>query len=722
MNADLEMFCHRLLGALLNGGYQGFLLTAVIWLGLKFHPRANAATRHMVWLITLLFVAVLPAVHFLLPKTGEQRVESPEDPVLRSDNIEGTAPVDLLQHSRSEAMFDSSQETILKEDVVAETAASSKSNWDQSVRPTYVLPLIPENWQLNLPNGAGVALVGLWVAVALLRLGNLGRQSRRLRSLKRHATMAPDGLRTVFQTLSLEMGIKRKTHLLTCPESATPMAVGFRCPVVLLPAKMFDGAQALQLEQVLRHELAHFSRGDDWTNLIQQTIKAVLFFHPAVWWLSTRLTIEREIACDDHVLAATRTPRSYALFLTEFASRRQCTNVAVAPAAWSNKHQLTERITMILDSNRNASPRLARARVGVLTTAAALTALLVLHAGPRLVLAADERTDTDRADVAIMTETANVSDVTAVAELATETTIEVEAPPLAPVLAATDVPTPPAAPIESGPRAKRVPPLAPLAEEVPAPAKSLKRPPALINPPVMAQPAIVKTRPAVSVAAAATSVDQVAQSTSVAQPVPAKPRKSGDDSIERRLERLERMVESLLAREKGKKQIEAEHDFKFNMKGPSIDFPNDKFNKLIDKEKFAKLAEDSAKMAEKFAKSGLNEKELARIHEQASRDVERAAREVEKAARDIERTASENTNRTKVDDNRAQRQELEAKRRSLEKQMQALQRQIERLAEEQENLDPKSADREKKLKQPEKDTDSSKPVKPNDEDKPKAKR
>ena len=64
MNAELELFFNRLLEALFNGAYQGLVLTAVIALGLKLYPRGNAATRHVVWFVTLLFVAALPIVHF----------------------------------------------------------------------------------------------------------------------------------------------------------------------------------------------------------------------------------------------------------------------------------------------------------------------------------------------------------------------------------------------------------------------------------------------------------------------------------------------------------------------------------------------------------------------------------------------------------------------------------------------------------------------------------
>ena len=65
----------------------------------------------------------------------------------------------------------------------------------------------------------------------------------------------------------------------------------------------------LELNAILLHELAHLRRRDDWTNLIQKIVGALLFFHPAVWWIEKKLALEREMACDDLVLATRRRVR-----------------------------------------------------------------------------------------------------------------------------------------------------------------------------------------------------------------------------------------------------------------------------------------------------------------------------------------------------------------------------------------------------------------------------
>jgi hypothetical protein len=141
-----------------------------------------------------------------------------------------------------------------------------------------------------------------------------------------------------------------------------------------------------RLTPVLRHEIAHLQRLDDWFNLGQQALKALFGFHPVVHWISRRISLEREIACDDHVLSAGQKPREYARVLTEFATQSRGRVWSAAPAAWNRKSQLTERVNMILKSNRSVSPQVGRTRLGVVSVTLVGSAVLLLAAAPRLSL------------------------------------------------------------------------------------------------------------------------------------------------------------------------------------------------------------------------------------------------------------------------------------------------------------------------------------------------
>jgi hypothetical protein len=114
-----------------------------------------------------------------------------------------------------------------------------------------------------------------------------------------------------------------------------------------------DELSSAELNQILLHELAHLRRWDDWTNLAQKIVKALFFFHPAVWWIEKRVSLEREMACDDAVLAESDDPRAYAECLVHLAERSVIRRgVALAQAAVGRIRQTTMRVAQILDVNR----------------------------------------------------------------------------------------------------------------------------------------------------------------------------------------------------------------------------------------------------------------------------------------------------------------------------------------------------------------------------------
>src|SRR5262249_18586507 len=113
----------------------------------------------------------------------------------------------------------------------------------------------------------------------------------------------------------------------------------------------------------------------------------LLFFHPAIWWIGRKLSLEREIACDDHVVRKSGRPRAYALLLANLAGRIHGRSAVLAPGASVHKSQLQQRIDMLLNNRRNNSPLLARTRFGVIAIAALAVALAAVYLGPRVILA-----------------------------------------------------------------------------------------------------------------------------------------------------------------------------------------------------------------------------------------------------------------------------------------------------------------------------------------------
>jgi len=156
-------------------------------------------------------------------------------------------------------------------------------------------------------------LVRCWLAgVVLLSLRSLGGfiVAQRLKRWK--TTPAADRIQEAALRLRGKLGLRRSVRVLESAIAGIPSAVGWLRPVVLLPVSAMTVLTPEQIEMVLAHELAHIRRCDYLVNLAQTAVETLLFYHPAVWWLSGRIRAEREHCCDDLAVAACGNPVGYA--------------------------------------------------------------------------------------------------------------------------------------------------------------------------------------------------------------------------------------------------------------------------------------------------------------------------------------------------------------------------------------------------------------------------
>ncbi|HET6764812.1 MAG TPA: M56 family metallopeptidase, partial [Longimicrobiaceae bacterium] len=179
------------------------------------------------------------------------------------------------------------------------SAAGSGGSWMERARTGVQpwLPLVVLAWLVGVAIGA-VRLAGAWLHL------------RRLRT--RWATEVAAEWNAVVQRLVREMGIPRPVRLLESARIRVPAVMGALKPVILVPAGLLVGLAPQEVELILAHELAHVRRWDYVVNLAQSLLETVLFFHPAVWWLSGVVRDEREHCCDDAVVGATRQGKRYA--------------------------------------------------------------------------------------------------------------------------------------------------------------------------------------------------------------------------------------------------------------------------------------------------------------------------------------------------------------------------------------------------------------------------
>ena len=151
-------------------------------------------------------------------------------------------------------------------------------------------------------------------------------------------------LRARCVELQRRLGIGRFVRYCESLQLQAPAVVGWFRPVVLLPMSALTGLSAQQLESVIAHELAHVKRLDAFVNLFQIAVETLLFYHPAVWWLSKRIRLERENCCDDVAISVCGNAVEYARALATMAEWQSAPAMAMA----ANRSPLTERVARLL--------------------------------------------------------------------------------------------------------------------------------------------------------------------------------------------------------------------------------------------------------------------------------------------------------------------------------------------------------------------------------------
>jgi beta-lactamase regulating signal transducer with metallopeptidase domain len=346
---------------LLNGICLGAILAAAMMLLLKLFPRLNPTTRFTVLGITLLAVVALLATPLTpRPSSREPRIESvvAVSPSPAGIPAPAPAPVDRPGRKTHASHVDS---------VAAQSPAStSQQGLETPLSQNSSLTLLPaaspsERSLIRIHSAKFLrALAIVWVMFSLVLLARLAAGYCVLRSLKSSATPAPPDWQLRFSRMCATHGIRRQLQLLVSSHGSGPMSLGFFRPTIVLPRTLLETLSHSELEQIVLHELAHLHRRDDWSNLAQRLIEAVLPIQPAVYWLGYQISLAREMACDDWVIAATGTPRPYAAALTKVAELSQWQHAGVlAAGAVGNRSQLFRRVRQMLDRTRNAAPKLS---------------------------------------------------------------------------------------------------------------------------------------------------------------------------------------------------------------------------------------------------------------------------------------------------------------------------------------------------------------------------
>jgi beta-lactamase regulating signal transducer with metallopeptidase domain len=172
-----------------------------------------------------------------------------------------------------------------------------------STLPAAATPVVTDGGRTSFFERLAPFLPGLtlcWIAGVAVSQARLGLHIWLAHHLKRHGiSPVPPAWEHVVGELRERLGVRRSVRILESSLARVPTLIGYLEPVILMPTSAWLGLTSAQLRAIIAHELAHVRRHDYLVNLVQAVFESLFFYHPAVWWLSARLRVEREYCCDD---------------------------------------------------------------------------------------------------------------------------------------------------------------------------------------------------------------------------------------------------------------------------------------------------------------------------------------------------------------------------------------------------------------------------------------
>lgn len=240
----------------------------------------------------------------------------------------------------------------------------------------FIIP--PAAHAISASPGEWLALVRQWIlplwafGVALFSI-RLGLAWRHVTLLRRTSEAAGGAVWEAASTLARHMSVARPVRVLVSKLADAPSVVGWLRPAILIPAAALAGLDAAQLQAILAHELAHIRRHDYLVNMLQTVVETLLFYHPAVWWVSSRMRHERELCCDDLAVRHCGDAIGYARALTKLERMRVMPEPAVAATGGSLMYRI-QRLTGVV---RECAP--SRLPVVLAVLAVVLCVPLTMH-------------------------------------------------------------------------------------------------------------------------------------------------------------------------------------------------------------------------------------------------------------------------------------------------------------------------------------------------------
>lgn len=307
-----QPFAHGMVDALgwtlLHFLWQGVLVAGLLWCVLALVGGRSARVRYGFACAALLLMAALPLTTFARLAAAEPR---------------NALPVALPAFTL---------------DVNADGAGDGREPLRERLARGLdaAAPWIPAIWAVGLVVFLGRLNYGLMVAGRLKASGT---------------EPVSEELLEAFEVLKERLGVKSAVRMLQSAMVQVPTVIGWLRPIVLVPVGCFAGLSTMQVEALLAHELAHIRRNDYLVSVLQSVVEAMLFYHPAVWWVSRQVRRERECCCDELAVGVGGDALAYARALACLEESRAGMPEVVLSA---NGGVLTMRIKRLLGNKEDS--------------------------------------------------------------------------------------------------------------------------------------------------------------------------------------------------------------------------------------------------------------------------------------------------------------------------------------------------------------------------------
>lgn len=191
-------------------------------------------------------------------------------------------------------------------------------------------------------------LVAIWALGATVFLIRLLVGASFISYLRHFEQMSiPANLEAKVQTICKKLSIRQRIDIKASTAVSGPLTLGHLKPLILLPVAMLAHVPPRHLEAFIVHELAHIKRKDYLINILVSVVETLFYFHPAVWWISGKIEVERESCCDKIAIALMGNKLEYAKALINL-QEQMTPRYRLAMHALSNKSSFTDRLHRLI--------------------------------------------------------------------------------------------------------------------------------------------------------------------------------------------------------------------------------------------------------------------------------------------------------------------------------------------------------------------------------------